>query len=537
MKIMRRLAIVLCSVLISSASIFAQSKNFDIGQSLDIQMSILKHLSNEYVDTVDMKKLIETGVKAMLSSLDPYTIYYPEELESDIEMMTTGMYGGIGAIIKKRPGEAIVINEPYVGTPAVKFGLQPGDSLIAINGEPVYDLTSQQGSNKMKGQPGTDVKFTIIKGRTREKVDVVVTRERIHISNIQYYGMLNDTTGYVHITGFTDKMSQELKDAVLELKGKGMSRLVLDLRGNGGGLMGEAVDMLSLFLPRGTMVVSSKGRTDAINQSSYTANDPIDVNIPILVMVDNGSASSAEIVAGALQDLDRATIAGKRTFGKGLIQSIRPVSYNGSVKLTTGKYYTPSGRCVQAIDYSHRNSDGSVGAIPDSLTKEFKTAKGRVVKDGGGITPDIEVDAPKYSRPTYSLVLNDIIGEYAINYYVAHEKIVPVEDFKLTDEEFKEFVDFAKSKDFDCRGNLKAQVDNFIKSAKEEKIYDSCKAEIDALLAKVDLDKETLLNSLKGEIVPLIEEEIVTKYYFASAASIIGLRTDTQLQKALAQWK
>ena len=528
------LAILALAVITLTAS--AQSANFELSKALDVQNSILKQLSANYVDTLQFGKLVNTGINAMLSSLDPYTVYYPEEDEDDVQMMTTGIYGGIGSLIKKRPNEAVLITEPYPDSPAVKYGLQPGDSIIAIDGKSVYGETSQQSTDRMKGQPGSKVVFKVVKGRTGEVVDVTVKRERIHISNIEHYAILKDNIGYVSITGFTAGMSAELRNVVLELKQQGAERLIIDLRGNGGGLMDEAIKLLSLFVPKGTLVVSSKGRAQGTNVNYFTRTDPIDTEIPVLVMINSGSASASEIVAGAFQDLDRGTIGGTRSFGKGLIQSVRPTSFNGTLKVTTGKYYTPSGRCVQAIDYSHRNEDGSVGAIPDSLTHEFKTAKGRIVKDGGGITPDIVVESPRYSRPTYSLVYNDITGDYAIDYYKRHETIAPASEFALTDAEYEEFIAFCQDKNFDWRSGSDAEIEKLIEAAKYEGTYETCRAEIEALKAKLDIGKSEALRLVKDEVKPLIEADIAVKYQYQRAASIVNLRYDKQLYEVIDKW-
>ena len=530
----RIIAILALAVFSLTAS--AQSANFDLAKSMDIQNSILKQLATNYVDTLQFGKLINTGITAMLSSLDPYTVYYPEEEEEDVQMMTTGIYGGVGSLIKKRPDGAVLITEPYPDSPAVKAGLQPGDSIIAIDGKSVYGETSEQSSGRMKGQPGSKVVFKVVKGRTGEVKDVTVKRERIHISNIENYCLLRDKIGYVSITGFTAGMSAELRQAVQDLKKQGAERLVIDLRGNGGGLMDEAIKLMSLFVPKGTLVVSSKGRANGTNVDYRTQTEPIDTEIPVLVMINSGSASASEIVAGAFQDLDRGTIAGTRSFGKGLIQSVRPTAFNGVLKVTTGKYYTPSGRCVQAIDYSNRNEDGSVGAIPDSLTHEFKTASGRIVKDGGGITPDIEVEGKRYSRPTYSLVLNDITGDYATRYFVAHETIAPAEEFALTEDEWEDFVKFCESQEFDYRSGSDAQIEKLVEAAKYEGTYESCKAEIDALKAKLDIGKAQAVRLVKDEVKPILESDIAVKYYFQKASNIVELRYDKQLYEAIDKW-
>ena len=535
MKFFKTIAVAFA--ILVSVSLFAQSNDFKLGQNMEIQYSILKELSKSYVDTIEYGKIIPIGIQAMLQSLDPYTAYIPEEEGEDFDMMTTGAYGGIGSLIKKSPDSGVLIVEPYPGSPAIKAGIVPGDVIIAIDGVSVHGETSAQSAAKMKGQPGTEVVFTIVRGRTLDTVEITVTRERIRVSDIVYSGIIRDSIGYIALSGFTEKMHLQFKESVLDLKKRGAKRLVIDLRGNGGGIMEEAVALMSLFVPEGTLVLSSRGREERMNEEYYTTTSPIDTLIPVLVMVDSGSASSSEIVAGAFQDLDRGAIAGRRTFGKGLIQSIKPTLYDGKVKITTGKYYTPSGRCVQAIDYSHRNEDGSVGNVPDSLKREFKTRLGRSVYDGGGITPDFITQTRSFSRPAYSLVYNDILGDYAIVYFKKNLSIAPVSEFHLTDEEYEDFIRYAGTREFDIRSSAESSLDQLIKAAKQDGLYDLYKSEIDALSARIKVDKETMLLIKKDEILPLLEEEIVVKYYMRGSEYEIRLRDDQGLYQALDWWK
>jgi carboxyl-terminal processing protease len=536
-KKMKKRAISLIFVLALSVTAWGQSQDFTLGQSLEIQNSILRNLARSYVDSLEYSKMMRAGIDAMLGYIDPYTVYFPEEQDENVQMMTTGMYGGVGAVIRKRVGGGVVINEPYPDSPIDKAGLVPGDTIIEIDGIPVYDETSEQSSGRMKGQPNTDVRFKVVRGATKDTIDVVVTRETIHRSDVEYSGMIRDSIGYILTSGFTQGVSDELRQIVQDLKAKGARRLVLDLRGNGGGLMEEAIEILSIFVPRGTMVVSSKGRMAAQNQEYYTKEAPVDTLIPLMIMVDSGSASASEIVAGAIQDLDRGVIAGAKTYGKGLIQTILPTAYNGTVKITTGKYYTPSGRCVQAIDYSHRNADGSVGAIPDSLTREFRTKNGRIVKDGGGITPDIKVESHMYSRPTVSLVLNGIIDDYAVKYRTEHAAIAPVESFRLSDAEFEDFISYACEQEFDYRSGMQAQIEQLKRVAEADGMYDAFKDEIDALTAKMQMDKADVLRSKKDEILPLLENEVAVRYYFYPAGPAVSLKYDDQLSECLDNWK
>ena len=511
----------------------AQSQNFKLGQWSEIHNSIIKELNRSYVDSLPVGRIMRAGVNAMLEELDPYTIYIPEEENEDLQMMLSNTYGGIGAIIHKKVEENVIINEPYANSPAQKYGLQCGDEIILINGVPTKGLTSKESSDRMKGKPGTTVVFKVKKVRTGDTLDISIVRERIHLPDIEYAGMLDDTTGYILQSSFTENVSGEIRSKFQELKKQGMKKLVLDLRGNGGGLMSEAIGIVSLFVPKGSLVVTSKGNTADSVREYHTTTEPIDTQIPIIVMIDSGSASSSEIVAGALQDMDRATIMGKRSYGKGLVQSIRPLPYNGQMKVTTAKYYTPSGRCVQAIDYSHRNEDGSVGHIPDSLTREFKTAGGRIVRDGGGITPDVEIDIPDYSRLVYALVLGGVIDQYAIDYARRHENIPAVEEFHFSDEDFEDFISYAKTQEFDYRSSARTLYDQMKKELEKDGLAESMKPELDALEKALEMDKARFIRLKKDEIIPFIEEELATRYWFQEAGVKVRLRYDNQLKTAL----
>ena len=510
----------------------AQSRGFKLGQWTEIHNSVVRQLNQTYVDTLDVDRIMKAGIDAMLSELDPYTVYVPEEENEDFQMMISKTYGGIGAIIYKKKGEYVVINEPYEGSPAVKYGLQCGDEIIEINGEDTRALESAEASEKMKGKPGTTVKFKVKKVRSGEIKDMEIVRERIHLPDVEYYGMLNDKDGYILQSGFTENVSSEIRAAYLKLKEQGMQRLILDLRGNVGGLMSEAINIVSLFVPKGSLVVSSKGKAEDTKEYR-TTTEPIDTEIPIIVMIDSNSASSSEIVTGALQDLDRATVMGRRSFGKGLVQSIRPVAYNGQLKVTTAKYYTPSGRCVQAIDYSHRNEDGSVGQIPDSLTHEFKTAKGRIVRDGGGITPDIELAAPNYSRLVYSLVLYGVIDRYALEFVKTHDSIPAVDEFHFSDAEFDDFVNFAKTQTFDYRSSAKTLFDQMKKELEKDGLLDGISEQLAAIDKVLEMDKEQFIRLKKDEIIPFIEEELAVRYFYQKAGVKLRLRYDTQIKEAL----
>jgi carboxyl-terminal processing protease len=501
MKNMRRIQIILTAVLIILAgqSAAAQSRDFKLGQWTEIHNGIIKELSRSYVDTLPVDKMMRKGVDAMLEQLDPYTIYIPEEENEDLQMLLSKTYGGIGAIIHKKKEENVVINEPYFGSPAHKNGLMCGDEIIAIDGLPTKGLESKESSDRMKGKPGTTVVFTVKKVRTGDTLDIPIVRERIHLPDIEYAGMLNDTTGYILQSGFTEGVSQQLKDRFLELKSKGMKQLVLDLRGNGGGLMSEAVNIISLFVPKGSLAVSSKGKAPGSSHEYRTQTDPIDTQTPIIVMIDGGSASASEIVSGGLQDLKRAVVKGKTSYGKGLVQSIRPLPYNGQMKVTTAKYYTPSGRCVQGI----------------------------------GVKPDVEIDVPSYSRLVYSLVLGGVIDQYVMQFARSHESIPEVDIYHFGDEDFEDFIKFAKTQDFDYRSSAKATFDKMKEELKEDGLEEVMAEELAALEKALEMDKERFIRLKKDEIIPFIEEEIATRYWFQEAGVKIRLRYDDQLKKAL----
>ena len=509
----------------------AQTKNFKLGQWAEIHNSIIMELNRSYVDSLPLDRIMRAGIDAMLEELDPYTIYIPEEENEDLQWMLNNTYGGIGAIIHKKKEENVIINEPYAGSPAQKYGLVCGDEILEIDGLSVKGLESKECSDRMKGKPGTTVVFKVRKVRTGDTLDVPVVRERIHLPDVEYAGMLDDTTGYVLQTGFTEGVAADVRRNFLSLKERGMKRFVLDLRGNGGGLMNEAVEIVSLFVPKGSLVVTSKG-PGAVREYK-TSSEPVDTEMPIIVLIDSGSASSSEIVSGALQDMDRATIMGKRSYGKGLVQSIIPLAYDGQMKITTAKYYTPSGRCVQAIDYSNRNEDGSVGHIPDSLTREFKTASGRIVRDGGGITPDVDVDVPQYSRLVYSLVLGGVIDQYALDYVRRHDSIPAVDDFHFSDEDFEDFIRFAKTQEFDYRSSARTLYDQMKKELERDGLAEAMSEELTALENALEMDKERFIRLKKDEIIPFIEEELAVRYWFQEAGIKVRLRYDDQLKEAL----
>ena len=485
------------ALLFCSHNADAQSNDFKLGKWTEIHNGILKELSRSYVDTLPVDKMMREGVDAMLEQLDPYTVYIPEEENEDLQMMLSKTYGGIGAIIHKQKEDNVIINEPYFGSPADKYGLRCGDEILEIDGVPTKGLETKESSDRMKGKPGTKVVFKVKKVRTNDTIEVAIVRERIHFPDIEYAGMLDDTTGYILQAGFTDGVAGQLKDKFIELKKQGMKRFVLDLRGNGGGLMSEAINIISLFVPKGSLAVSSKGKTES--HEYRTQNDPIDTQMPIIVMIDGGSASASEIVSGGLQDLGRATIMGKTSFGKGLVQSIRPLPYNGQMKITTSKYYTPSGRCVQGV----------------------------------GVKPDVEIDVPEYSRLVYSLVLGGVLDQYVMKFAREHDSIPAVADYHFSDADFEDFVEFAKTQEFDYRSTAKATFDKMKEELQKDGLAEVMSEELAALEKALEMDKERFIRLKRDELIPFIEEEIATRYWWQEAGVQVRLRYDQQLKKAL----
>ena len=510
----------------------SSDRYFNINKNIDILTSILKEIDLFYVDSLDVDNVVNKTINSMLTQLDPYTNYISEQDMGDLEFMTTGEYAGIGSIISYKDSN-VVINEPYEGLPADKSGLKAGDIILAIDNEDVSDSNVQEVSNLLKGKPGTTILITIQRPGEKKNREIEVVREKITIHPISYSAIVDNNIGYMHFGTFTENGAQEVKNNVIDLKEKGAKSLILDLRGNGGGIMEEAVRVVNVFVPKGQEVVSTRGKIKQWDRVISTTDQPVDSLIPLVVLIDNSSASASEIVAGTLQDLDRAVIVGDRSFGKGLVQTVRELPFGSSLKVTTSKYYTPSGRGIQAMDYSHRNPDGSVGRIPDSLTNVFYTKNGREVRDGGGITPDITVDEARPGTISFYLLNENVIFDYATKWVQEHPTIPAVKEFKFTDEDYRDFKNFVKSIDFEydriSEKSLKSleevmEFEGYMKTASDE-----FKALEDKLVPNLDRDFETF----EDEIRSLVSSEIVKRYYYKTGAIQESLKTDKTFDKAV----
>lgn len=517
-------------------------RNFKIAKNLDLFNSIFKELDMFYVDTVDVEKMIQNGVNGMLALTDPYTEYYPEEEVSSLKEMITGKYGGIGAAIRYyEANDRIVIVEPTEGMPAAESGVKAGDIILEVGGKEMLrgNLKPQEFSSKvsdaLRGEPGTSFILKVLRPMQNDSTEMEfkITRKSIRTNPVPYYGIVRDSIGYIALQSFTDNCSKDFKKAFIELKQKGAKSLIIDLRDNGGGSLAEAVDIVGLFVPKGQEVVYTKGKIKQAENSFKTRFEPVDTEIPLVVLVNGASASASEILSGSLQDLDRAVIVGNRTYGKGLVQTTRPLPYNGTLKVTTSKYYIPSGRCIQAIDYSKKNADGSVARTPDSLTNVFHTAIGREVRDGGGIRPDIEAKATKFPNIIFYLMNEDIIFDYATQYCWTHEAPSSVAEFKLTDKDYEEFKKMVKSRNF----TYDRQSEKMLKSLKEmaefEGYMDGAKEEFAALEKKLNHNLDRDLETFKKQISEYLSQEIITRYFYQRGAAMERLKDDSDLESAI----
>lgn len=506
---------------------------FEISRNMDIFATLFRELNIYYVDETKPGDLMKKGIDSMLESLDPYTNYIPESEIEDYRFMTTGQYGGIGALIGQK-GDQVVITDPYEGFPAQKADLRAGDVIIEIDGKAVKGKKYDEISKILKGQPKTPVKLLVKREGEKDPIEKTVMREEIKINSVPYYGMLDDEIGYIRLTGFTDNAGGEVRDALLELKSKNnVKSVVLDLRGNPGGLLNEAVNITNIFVDKGVDVVNTKGKVKEWDKTYKALNNPVDTQIPLAVLVNSGSASASEIVSGSIQDLDRGIIIGQRTFGKGLVQTTRPLSYNSQLKVTTAKYYIPSGRCIQALDYTHRNEDGSVGKIPDSLVSEFKTKSGRLVYDGGGIAPDFATEPEYLSNIAQSLLSKQLIFDYATQYRIRHASIPSAKDFRISDAEYTEFVTWLYDKEYDYTTKSEKTFDELKEIAVKEKYYDGMKEQFESLRKSLMHDKQADLIKNKDEIKQLLQDEIASRYYYQKGRIEASFPYDPEITKAI----
>ena len=508
-----------------------ENKDFKLTKNLDIYISLFRELNAFYVDEIDPEKLVTRSINSMLATLDPYTVYYPEEETGDLDFMTTGKYGGFGSLIRKS-GDYILVTNVYQGFPADRSGIRPGDLMISIDGTSLKGVSSDKASNMLKGEPGTEAEIII--RRNGQDIPKKLRRERIAISAVPYYGMVDENTGYIRFTNFTQNCIAEVREALIDLRDKqGAEDLILDLRSNPGGLVTEAAEIVNLFVKPGQEVVSTRGRAKQYDAVFRTNKTPVAPDMPVVVLINRSSASASEIVAGALQDLDRGVIVGERAYGKGLVQVARPLSYKAQVKMTTAKYYIPSGRCIQAVDFSNRNEDGSVGFIPDSLTKTFKTKNGRPVKDGGGIIPDVAVPSDMLNRFTSELFVQNMIFDFATEYYWSHPQPPVLDSLKIRAEDLDQFKNFLKERSFSYRTDSESILGELSRTAMEEGLYDANREAIEKLKTGLShtLDREMAL--YLTDVTELIESELAGRYFYDWGTVEYSVSRDAQIRKAV----
>ena len=526
-------SIIIVLILGSVSLLSFNNDDFKLVKSLEIYYTLFRELNMFYVDETDPEKLVESSIEGMLEELDPYTTFIPESDQENFNFMTTGEYGGIGALIR-RSGDYAIIAEPYQGFPAEKNDLRAGDTILYIDGESMKGKEISHISEQLKGTPGTTVKITLKRINIEKEFEKILEREKINISNVPYYGMIDPEIGYIRLANFTTDAAKEVKKAFSELvKEHQTAGIIIDVRGNPGGLLIEAVDIAGFFVEYGQEIVSTKGRVNQWDYIYKTRSSPVDTKIPLVVLVNRSSASASEILAGSMQDLDRGVIVGQRTYGKGLVQTTRNLAYNSKLKVTTAKYYIPSGRCIQALDFSNRNEDGSVGVIPDSLISEFTTLNGRKVYDGGGIMPDIETKAANLSQFSISLYTQNLIFDYATLFVPQHDSIPPVADFKITDEIYKDFENFVLKRNFTYSTNSEESLKKLVETARQEKYYDLAMAEFSALEAKLMHDNMKDLSHFKDDISFLLKQEIVSRYYYQWGSMEAAVEDDVEVARAI----
>ncbi len=535
-KISGKFRIFLVVTLLASSSVLLTgygTRNFEIAKNLDIFSTLFRELVVNYVDDVNVSDVMRSGIDGMLSGLDPYTTFIPESEIEDVRFMTTGQYGGIGALIQRR-NDRVMIAEPYEGNPAHEAGLLPGDIILEINDRSVAGLEVGEVRNLLTGQPGTTIDMLLEREGDPEPFLKTIERKVVQVDNIPYYGMLDESTAYIKLTGFTRNAGREVRDAFMELRDNhDVEYVILDLRGNGGGLLNEAVNVANLFIDKGELIVRTEGRLEDRRSVHRTLNDPLDTDIPLAVLIDRQSASASEIVAGAIQDYDRGVVIGHRSFGKGLVQNVLPLSYNTQLKVTVAEYLIPSGRSIQAIDYADRREDGSVAEIPDSLKEAHETKGGRVVYDGGGIEPDVPVERPQMGQVTRALIRQHMIFDFATRYHREYNELNPPEEFYISDGLYTDFQSFVSSRDFTYKTDSERLLEQFERTASREKYYDAIADHFEDVKQKIREEKSHDFVTFRDEITQLLKEEIVSRYYYQKGRVIVSLDADPDVEKAL----
>jgi len=532
-KIIQIILFVFCINSLAFATSPVELRSFRISKNLSIFNSLFRELDMFYVDTLSYDKMMKTTIDNMLNKLDPYTVYLPEEETDDLKFMTTGEYAGIGAMIMKKD-KNIIVSEPYEGMPAQRNDVRAGDIIIEVDGEKVTGLSVSEVSSRLKGTPNTSIKLKLERLGEKKLVEKTFLREKIKVNPVGYSALVSDKTGYILLNEFTDRAAIEVKSAIADLiKQHQIESLVFDIRNNGGGIIDEAVKIVGFFVPKGTEVVTTKGKNKDADRKYKTPTEPIFPNLKLVVLANRSSASASEILAGAFQDLDRAVIVGERTFGKGLVQNIRPVGFGGHLKVTTAKYYIPSGRCIQAIDYSHRNEDGSVGRVPDSLTNEFSTRNGRKVRDGGGIIPDTTTTDERKLNIAYYIYAQNLYFDFATKYVLAHPTIASPAEFVISDQDFKSFTDYLTEKKFTYTSQTEKFYNELLEMAKLEGLDTRAKDEFTALKSKLTPDILKNIEDNKTEVIDLLSLEIIKRYYFQKGEIQYSLRSDKNLKVAL----
>jgi len=534
-RIIKLPVFVIATVIVFLSFKVANDNYFELNKNLDVFTTIFRELSVFYVDPINAEEMVTAGIDEMLDGLDPYTTFIPEEAADDYRFMTTGQYGGVGALIGQRNNQ-VVITDPYEGFPAQKFGLMAGDIIRTIDGKSTKGLEYDDVSKMLKGAPNTNLTIVVDRPSSNgfETMNKTITRAEIQIKNVPYFGVIEGNVGYIRLSGFTDNAGQEVENAVKDLiQKKKVSGLILDLRGNPGGLLNEAVNIVNVFIDKGQDVVSTKGKVKEWDKLYKTYKSPVDTKTPLVILVNSGSASAAEIVSGSLQDFDRGVVIGQRTFGKGLVQTTRPLAYNTQLKVTTAKYYIPSGRCIQALDYTHRNADGSVGKVPDSLMSEFKTKGGRKVYDGGGVNPDFVTSTLTYSSITQILSAKYLLFDYATQYKIKHPSIADAKSFRLTDVEYADFISWLSNKEYDYETESEAKLEALKQKAEKEKCFQTIQPEYSAVSAKLKVDKSSDLKLHEQEIKWLLENEIVSRYYYQNGRTENSFSSDPEIKMAI----